>query len=273
MRTSPSGFGPAETQPRRMGNPRVPDCERCERFREGFGLLTGLAHAGLRADGNRVRRPSGLEPAGPCGTPSGISCGERRKRRSRFGDGKPLRRRAVRCRKPGCPAVLVFGGKVPVELRPSPFRQGRLPFPVSGSRPIRDSAAFARRPRRGFKARGGARKGSARSRGKGRRASGDRAGDPAKTGGTPRAAARPDGIPRDPARAPEGARAIFREACLARERRRFQPERRSENRKARPGGFAPFGEVSVLAAPYRSRQARYPRAKADQESVRRRKSC
>ena len=36
---------------------------------------------------------------------------------------------------------LAFGGKVPVALRPSPFRQGRLPFPVSGSRPIRDRAA------------------------------------------------------------------------------------------------------------------------------------
>lgn len=63
-----------------------------------------------RPSGRRQQgpRPSGLEPAGPCGTPSGISFGERRKRRSRFGDGKPLRRRAVRCRKLGCPAVPGF---------------------------------------------------------------------------------------------------------------------------------------------------------------------
>lgn len=36
--------------------------------------------------------------------------------------------------------IPVFGGKVPVELRPSPFRRGRLPLPVSGGRPIRDRA-------------------------------------------------------------------------------------------------------------------------------------
>lgn len=43
----------------------------------------------------------------------------------------------------------------------------------------------------------------------------------------------------------------------------------AEERRARPGEFAPLGEVSVLAALYRSRQARYPRAKADQERTRR----
>src|SRR3546814_11981792 len=48
------------------------------------------------------------------------------------------------------------------------------------------------------------------------------------------------------------------------------PERSVEGCQARPGGFAPLGEVGDLAALYRSRQARYPRAKADRELARRR---
>lgn len=63
-----------------------------------------------RSPGRRQQgpRPSGLEPAGPCGTPSGRPWRERRKRRWLCGDGRPLRRRAVRRRKPGCPAIPGF---------------------------------------------------------------------------------------------------------------------------------------------------------------------
>src|SRR3546814_16697858 len=44
----------------------------------------------------------------------------------------------------------MFGGKAPVALRPPPFRQGRLPCLVPGSRPIRDRAGSARKPRAGL---------------------------------------------------------------------------------------------------------------------------
>src|SRR3546814_17082397 len=43
----------------------------------------------------------------------------------------------------------IFGGKAPVALRPPPFRQGRLPCLVPGSRPIRARAGSARKPRAG----------------------------------------------------------------------------------------------------------------------------
>ena len=46
--------------------------------------------------------------------------------------------------------ILAFGGKVPVELRLSPFRQRPLPFPVLGSWPIRDRAGSARTLREGL---------------------------------------------------------------------------------------------------------------------------
>src|SRR5690606_35455496 len=105
---------------------------------------TATGSAGLRA----WNRPA---PAGPLRgfrAGSGGSAGRGSGTASLFGGGLSGVGNRVALQ------FLVFGGKVPVELRPSPFRQGRLPFPVSGSRPIRDSAAFARRPRRGFKARG-----------------------------------------------------------------------------------------------------------------------
>src|SRR3546814_18164496 len=75
---------------------------------------------------------------------------------------------------------------------------------------------------------------------------------------------------RSSGRGPSGARprpgeppAALSEACLTRGCRDRMPERSVEGCQARPGGFAPLGEVGDLAALYRSRQPRYPRAKAD----------
>src|SRR3546814_19963476 len=54
---------------------------------------------------------------------------------------------------PDVGAALQFSilvGKAPVALRPPPFRQGRLPCLVPGSRPIRDRAGSARKPRAGL---------------------------------------------------------------------------------------------------------------------------
>ena len=67
-----------------------------------------------------------------------------------FGDGRPLRRRPVRRRKPGCPAVPGFRREGVGRASAPPFRQGRLPFPVSGSRTIRDRAGSARKSREGL---------------------------------------------------------------------------------------------------------------------------
>lgn len=47
--------------------------------------------------------------------------------------------------------ILVSEGKVPVDSSTLAFPARSLPFPVSGSWPIRDSAAAARRLRRGSK--------------------------------------------------------------------------------------------------------------------------
>jgi hypothetical protein len=57
---------------------------------------------------------------------------------------------------------------------------------------------------------------------------GSLSGDLEKTGGWLRAAARPDGILRDPARAPGRALAPLSEACLTRGRRGWMPERRPQ---------------------------------------------
>src|SRR3546814_19235793 len=75
---------------------------------------------------------------------------------------------------------------------------------------------------------------------------------------------------RSSGRGPSGARprpgeppAALSEACLPRGCRDRMPERSVEGCQARPGGFAPLGEVGDLAALDRSLQARYPRTKPD----------
>lgn len=87
-----------------------------------------------------------------------------------------------------------------------------------------------------------------------------------------RATDRSDGILRDPARAPERpGRSPRKGSAFTGERRDRMSESGSGCRQALPGGFAPpRGRSAISLRSYRSRQARYPRAIADQEPLRRR---
>lgn len=84
----------------------------------------------------------------------------------------------------------------------------------------------------------------------------------------PRAILCQDGILRDLARAP-GRTLRTPSGLPSGARRDRMSESGTKKRQARPGEFAPLGEVDVLAAPYWSRQARYPRAKVDLNPQRR----
>jgi len=184
-------------------------------------------------------------------------------RQPRFGDGRPLRGRPVRHRKTGCPADPGFrrGGVGRTSTTTFPAEAASLP------------------PRRGV-----GRSGTAQVpqgpcakvlTGRGRYPQGCRprpgkpprkrllAGDLEKTGGKPRAALRSDGILRDPACAPGRAHTASRRLASCEDAWDRMSERRSKGWQARLGEFAPLGEISDLAALYRSRQARYPRAKAE----------
>jgi hypothetical protein len=163
--------------------------------------------------------------------------------------------------------ILAFEGKVQVDPSTLAFPARSLPFPVSGSWPIRDRAAAARRLRRGSNGRGRPCKG-ARHGSESHPAQAAALRSLEKTERMPRAALRPDGFLRDPARAP-GRTLRTPSGLPPGERRDRMSESGTWERQARLGEFAPLGEVDVLAAPYWSRQARYPRAKVDLNPQRR----
>lgn len=157
------------------------------------------------------------------------------------GDGEPLRRCAVRHRKPGCPAN---SGS----WREGAGRSSTLTFPARaaslprvggpadpGPRGFREEVArrFHYRPRpaparAAVMAREAAREGSL-------------SGDLEKTGGKLRAAARPDGILRDPARAPGAPRRPSARLALLQGYRGGVPERRSEAARPSPASSLPSG--------------------------------
>src|SRR5690606_32559167 len=119
-------------------------CQRCRRSRGSFGVLRPC-QVGLRAGGSKAQRPSGRRALRSL--PFGGSC--------RWWMHKPLGRGRSglfgglpgRHRRPGCPADPGFRREGAGPLRPSPFRQGRLPFlrvgePVDpGPRGFRKGAA------------------------------------------------------------------------------------------------------------------------------------
>lgn len=141
-------------------------------------------------------------------------------------------------------------------------------LPLRGSRPIRDRAAFAQKTAPGSRGQGGAREGSACGQAKPPRKRCRRQ-DLAKTAGRLRAAGRPDGILRDPARAPEGVRATFCEACLARDVGAFSRNGGRRRQRPDPAGSLPSGS-SAFSQRFIGHARPGIRAKAGRESVCRR---
>lgn len=239
MRSSPEGFGSTETPLGGWGIFGFPVCKSGERSPKGTSLPLRPCQVGLRAGGNKVRRPPGrrsrrCEAASRGRRLSGTTSIVER--------GRQASSETVPSGTGGRVALQVpaFGREGVGRSSAPPFRQGRLPFPVSGSRPNRDRASSARKLREGLTGRRRCPRGrrrrpaeAARERRLGR--------DLEKTEGQLRAALRPDGIPRDPARAPGTALRPSSEACLARRRRGRMSESRPQNERPDPVSSLPSG--------------------------------
>ena len=216
MRPSPTGFGPPET-----------------RF-QGPGAFGFPVRKSPRAVLRKLRFPPALQGRSSdrfhagC---SGLRAGDRFAQRSSFGSTaeRMAHRLLVRGRKVsseiGRPAPETglpcrswsSEGRCRSILRPWPFQQGRFPSPCRGV----DRSGTARLPQGDraevSPAKAGTRKGAGCGPESHRASGGDP--EPRTMEGLPRAAFRPDGIPRDPARAP-GAFCGLKAACRLRGRRK-----------------------------------------------------
>lgn len=243
---------------RRMGDLRVPLCQRCERSRGSFGFLRPC-QVGLRAGGNKVQRPSGRRP-GSRRVPSGPAVD--RGMRPLLGRGRSGLFGGLPSGAGGRVALQIpaFGGEVSVELRPHLSDRSGTPSFGLGCRPIRDRAGSARKPRTGSQR--AATPPARAARGLGRRRASDVLPGPCRDGRRAAAALRPDGILRDPSRGsrerplrphagPERARGRLGVSCRKAAEGRWAPTRRVRSPR---GGQRSRCAVSVTPGPVSARE-------------------